>query len=245
MFELAWRDEVLHLSPERAIYWPAQKTLLVADTHFGKSAAFRQAGIALPHGLTAANLRRLSALVDATRAERMIVLGDLLHSRGGRAEKTMDEIGRWRAECQNLEIVLIRGNHDQQAGDPPEEWRIACHDKLLVGPFALKHHPVATGAGYVLAGHVHPAVTMRDATAATLTLPCFWFGPEVAVLPAFGEFTGIKSIRPGSKDRVFAAGPGAVVEVTTRVPSPQRRTGKRNPRTAAGQPTTVRGKSSA
>jgi hypothetical protein len=34
--------EKLGLFAERAIYWPARSTLLVADPHFGKAATFRR-----------------------------------------------------------------------------------------------------------------------------------------------------------------------------------------------------------
>ena len=43
--------------------------------------------------------------------------------------------------------------------------------------------------------------------------PCFHFGPRVAVLPAFGAFTGMHPVRVRRGDRVFAIGPDAVVEV--------------------------------
>jgi len=39
------RGEELLLLPQRALWWPAQKTLLVADLHFGKAATLRAHGI--------------------------------------------------------------------------------------------------------------------------------------------------------------------------------------------------------
>ena len=68
------------LYADRALHWPAGRTLFVADVHLGKTAAFRAGGVALPGGATAANLARLSALVDATRCEALVVLGDLFHA---------------------------------------------------------------------------------------------------------------------------------------------------------------------
>ncbi len=52
--------ERVQLYAERALYWPAGRTLFVADVHLGKTAAFRAGGVALPGGATAANLERLS-----------------------------------------------------------------------------------------------------------------------------------------------------------------------------------------
>ena len=37
--------EAFRLLPEKAIRWPAEKTLFVADPHFGKSATFRKVSL--------------------------------------------------------------------------------------------------------------------------------------------------------------------------------------------------------
>ena len=46
--------EELWLLPEKALYWPAQQALLIADVHFGKAAAYRSLGQPVPQGTTAA-----------------------------------------------------------------------------------------------------------------------------------------------------------------------------------------------
>ena len=43
-------DEQLLLLPERALWWPQQKALVLSDVHFGKSATFRENGIPVPEG---------------------------------------------------------------------------------------------------------------------------------------------------------------------------------------------------
>jgi metallophosphoesterase superfamily enzyme len=45
--------------------------------------------------------------------------------------------------------------------------------------------------------------------------PCFWFGSTGAVLPAFGAFTGGQRVLPVKGDRVYAIGPGQVVELSS------------------------------
>ncbi len=57
----------LWLLAEKAIYWPAQQALLIADIHFGKAAAYRRLGQPVPHGTTQANLQRLDALLARNR----------------------------------------------------------------------------------------------------------------------------------------------------------------------------------
>jgi DNA ligase-associated metallophosphoesterase len=206
--------ERLRLLPEKALFWPRERTLFVADAHFGKVAAFRAAGVPLPPGSTTQALARLSACVATTGAQRLVFLGDFLHSRAARAERTFDRFLDWRAQYAELDIWLTRGNHDARAGDPPPEWRIRCIDEgEVVGPFCLAHHPEPDMRGYVLAGHIHPAVRLHGRANDSLRLPCFWFGPYVAVLPAFGEFTGTYVVTPQPGDRVFVPVEDRVIEL--------------------------------
>ena len=73
--------ETVTLCPERAIYWPAQATLFIADAHFGKAHTFRSRGVFVPHGTTEDNLARLDALIARWTPERITFLGDFLHAR--------------------------------------------------------------------------------------------------------------------------------------------------------------------
>jgi len=208
------RGEPLHLLPERAAYRERTGTLLVADPHFGKSATFRAAGLAVPGGTTAGSLQRLDAALARTGAGRVVFLGDFFHARAGRVPATLDALAEWRGRHASLDLVLVRGNHDLHAGDPPPALGIACVDApLLEPPFALCHHPEPVAGHFTLAGHVHPAAVLRGAGRQRERLPCFWFGAEVGVLPAFGEFTGAAEVQPAAGDRVFVVAGDEVVEV--------------------------------
>src|SRR5580698_3926992 len=163
MNEIDWGGERLAVLAERALYWPRKKTLVIADPHFGKAATFRQAGIPVPHGTTATDLDRLRGLIARSGAERLVVLGDFFHASSGRQTPTLAAIAQWRSEHQQLEVLLVRGNHDEHAGDPPAEWNIACRaDPIREEPFWLAHHPRAPRSGFVLSGHLHPALTLDD-----------------------------------------------------------------------------------
>lgn len=75
--------EVLELCPERAVYWPRGRMLLVADPHFGKAATFRVLGIHVPRGTTAEGLARLDLLLKRHHVVTIVFLGDFLHAREG------------------------------------------------------------------------------------------------------------------------------------------------------------------
>lgn len=220
---IEWADELFDLLPDRAVSWPARSTLIVADVHFGKADHFRQAGVPVPSGTTEANLQRLDALLDSTRARRLLVLGDLVHAKTGCTPSMLAQLAVWRARRADLEIVVVRGNHDG-VDPPPAALRVdAVHDELVEGQVQFQHAPPdECGRGqsprFVMAGHLHPAVWLHGRARPSTRTPCFHFAQDVAVLPAFGAFTGMHPIRPRRGDRVFAVGPSEVVEVTPRPP---------------------------
>jgi uncharacterized protein len=203
-------DAVLH--PSGAVLLSAEQTLLVADAHFGKAVSFRKLGVPVPAGTTTQTLDELSAVIATTQARRVVFLGDFLHSRHSHAPATLAALRRWRADHAAVDLTLVRGNHDDRAGDPPVDLDIAVVDEpLRLGPFALCHHPRPQAGAYVLAGHWHPCISVSGRAFERLRLPCFWFGddtgalPEnaVGVLPAFGSFTGMHRIEPRAGDRIF------------------------------------------
>jgi uncharacterized protein len=207
---VAKEDVVLHHSG--AALLAADRTLLVADAHFGKALSFRTLGVPVPSGTTAETLDALSAAISDTGARRVVFLGDFLHSRRSQAAGTLDALDRWRARHAELELALVRGNHDQRAGDPPITLDIRVVDEpLALGPFALCHHPEPAQGAYVIAGHWHPCISVAGRAFERLRLACFWFGDDtgalpqnaVGVLPAFGSFTGMHRIEPRAGDRIF------------------------------------------
>lgn len=213
MIDCTLAGERVALLPEKALYWLREKTLFIADFHLGKAAAFRKAGIPLPSGTTTENVKRLSSAVAGTGAQRVVFLGDFLHAKASKQPATEAKFGAWREAHPKLDLVLVRGNHDAHAGDPCEEWGIACVDEgASFGPFVANHHPQPVRGGYVLAGHIHPAVRLSDA-GGSFSLPCFWFSPKVGVLPAFGAFTGTALVRPQEGDRVFVVADDEVLRV--------------------------------
>jgi DNA ligase-associated metallophosphoesterase len=206
--------EALALLPERALLWPARRTLLIADAHFGKSAAFRAAGMPLPRGATSDDLQRMSALIVRHAVERIVFLGDFLHSRHSRNEATLAALVAWRERHPDLALDLVRGNHDRHAGAPPTGLGITEREEPWVqGPFAFAHHPEASPAGYVLAGHLHPAVRLFGPGRERVRVPCFVFGERVGVLPAYGALTGAQDVAQGPGQRIYAVTPERVVAV--------------------------------
>ena len=208
-----------------AAFLPAEGLLLVADAHFGKAQSFRRLGVPVPEATTAHTLDALTAAVARTGAQGIVFLGDFLHSARSRSAALLGQLSRWREAHAQLDLTLVRGNHDDRAGDPPPALGITVVDEpLRVGPFALCHHPRPVVGAYVLAGHWHPCIRLGGRAFDRLRLPCFWFGDDsdetsaqaIGVLPAFGSFTGMHPIRPRPRDRVFVTANEQVRELPLR-----------------------------
>jgi DNA ligase-associated metallophosphoesterase len=221
---LEWAGESLDLLPERAAWWSGERTLFVADLHLGKGDVFRAAGIPIPSGTTRDDLTRLAHLVRGLGARRVVVLGDFFHGAASQSPGVHASLLAWREAVGPVESLVVRGNHDRHAGDPPPETGfVAVEAPRELGPFVLRHEPLARATGgdatageggsHVLAGHLHPVVRLEGAGRDRLRLPCFWVQPAQIVLPAFGAFTGGARIEPRRGDRVFVSGPDGVLPV--------------------------------
>ncbi|GAB4543806.1 MAG: ligase-associated DNA damage response endonuclease PdeM [Phycisphaerales bacterium] len=201
--------ETFELDPDGTAHWAREKTLFVADTHFGKTAAFRAGGVPVPEHTTARDLARLAFALERTSSERLVILGDMLHAKASRSAPVLSAFESFRAGHASLNIVLVRGNHDRSAGDPPVEWNIEVVDPMTrLGPFTLLHEPpelpgAVVGLDDGMAGHLHPSVRLIDpGTRSGVRVACFWKRSDCIVLPGFGSFTGTHVVRPAASDDV-------------------------------------------
>lgn len=209
--EILVASERLLLHPFRALFWPRLRWLVVSDLHLGKAAHFRKAGSALPEGHDEATLERLDLLLQTFSPERLLILGDLFHSSHN---NSWDLFESW-ASCQHTQLHLVLGNHDILADRRYAEAGLqVCHDTLEEGPFVFTHDPVERPGCYVIGGHIHPGVVLSGQGRQHLRLPCFAFGQNVGLLPAFGSNTGTFTIQPDATHRIYATTDRSVLDVS-------------------------------
>ncbi len=216
--QITLAEQQLLLLPQRAIYWPAQQLLIIADIHFGKAASFRALGVPVPAGTTTQNLTALEALSSQHEVRHILFLGDFLHAKTAHAPATLAAIRQWRLRYTDIHLTLVRGNHDDRAGDPPSDLGMKVVDEPhVIGPFAFCHHPQESPLGHVLAGHVHP-VHRLTTNADSLRLPCFVIGERMSILPSFGAFTGGFAIGNVAGEQLFVATDDRVFAVPAAAP---------------------------
>lgn len=164
------------------------------------------------------DLQRLFNLLQFYKPEQLIVVGDLFHSRTNKEHLLFE---KWRNDFTQLEILLVKGNHDILHRDWYVQTKISVFDAspLRINTFAFMHdcadiekHADHADA-YFLTGHLHPGISLRGKSRQHLSFPCFYFNDAFGVLPAFSKFSGLALIKKQKTDRVFAIVNGELVAI--------------------------------
>jgi uncharacterized protein len=206
------------LSSDRCIFWEQQKTLILSDMHLGKTGHFRKSGIGVPQAIFKEDMQRLVTQLQLYKPKQVIVIGDMFHSFDNKEHGLFI---KWRKDFEQLPILLIKGNHDilkndwyatagiQICGGETQSGGAA----LQIGNFIFTHDIndcTSSEAGeeiYFFSGHIHPGISIKGLGKQSLRFPCFYFGKQYAVLPAFSRFTGTQIIKPKRGESVYALVP--------------------------------------
>ena len=149
--------------------------------HIGWEVTLAQQGIHIP-SQTHKMLDRLMVIIETEKPSRLVMLGDVKHSVTGA------EIEEWRDVPEFFEkltksvpsIQVILGNHDGNL-EPltPSSVELLNPSGIAIWKrFGLFHGhawpaPEILGCETLICGHLHPAVTLRDALGYRLTRPAW------------------------------------------------------------------------
>ena len=210
MIEIMLQGERLELLPERVLWWPAKKTIILSDLHWGKSAHFRKHGVPMPGGTQEDDALRLATVVRNYGVERMVIAGDFFHSKHN---KEVDDFGRWRDAHSSLHIDFILGNHDILPRQAYKKWNLELHEiSLLLEPFLITHDDTLTSEYFIIHGHIHPGIKLHGLGRQAFTLPAFCINKHCMILPAFGKFTGCKLVNAIDFEGVYVVGDDKVMK---------------------------------
>lgn len=167
-----------------ALYWRAERTLLVADLHLEKLRSFARRGQLLPPYDTGTTLRRLDADLRRTGARRVVALGDSFHRDEGATTLLDADRAMLDAMTDGAEWLWLSGNHDPS----PHRLGGRCLSRFEQSGLTLVHEPRAGTPGLV-AGHLHPAAAVYI-SGRSVRRPCFVHDGRVLVMPAYGSSAG-------------------------------------------------------
>lgn len=213
-----FKNETLWICAQRCIYWEEQRALILSDLHFGKTGHFRKSGIAVPQNIFKQDLQKLFSIIQFFSPSQLLIVGDLFHSH---ANKEMDLFLKWRNDISSINIELIKGNHDILTKKFYKEASInLTDDQLQVNRFCFTHNidlrcenGTFTNPNYTFSGHIHPGIKLSGSGKQSLYFPCFYFGNEYAVLPAFSEFTGLSKVHNTGNDTILAIAGNEIIQI--------------------------------
>ena len=168
-----------------ALYWESEDTLLVADLHLEKGAAFAARGMMLPPYDTRSTLQRLAACLDHFSPRRVVALGDSFHRSELAGRLSADDREELAALQQGRDWYWILGNHDP---DLPESIGGFVCRSLMIGGITLCHQPSLSRAPEI-AGHLHPVARIAR-RGEGIRRKCFATDGNRLVMPAFGAYAG-------------------------------------------------------
>ena len=187
-FKFYWKDILLEMLPSRALYLPETKELLICDIHLGKAEYFQQNGIPLTNNSDENNFARMKNIVKKYTPEKLIILGDLFHSKYSickNLQKKVEELPR----ILNTKVELVLGNHDIGCNVK----NIKIFDIKKFKNIAFSHEPLNLADNKILniCGHYHPKLYLKN-NGDKLSFRCFAMDMKknILFLPAFGDLTG-------------------------------------------------------
>ncbi len=158
-----------------------ERVVVVGDLHIGWEVTLSQQGIHIP-SQTGKMLQRLKAVIEREHPSRLIMLGDVKHSVTGAELEEWRDVPEFFEQLLKLvpSIQVILGNHDGNLEPltPSKVEMLPPSGIALWNRFGLLHghawpSPEILGCETLILGHLHPAVTLRDALGYRLTKPAW------------------------------------------------------------------------
>jgi DNA ligase-associated metallophosphoesterase len=205
---------ILVADPSGALWWPETRTLIVADLHFEKGAAFARRGALLPPYDTAATLAMLAAVIERLEPVAVVALGDSFHDRAGADHISAADAATLAALVARQDWTWVAGNHDPAPG-PNLGGRVVA-DAMALGPLTLRHEAARKTVPGELSGHFHPKAGI-SVHGRRLTCRCFVADETRVILPAFGAYTGGLDVRDPAISGLFPRGFDAYLAGKTRL----------------------------
>ncbi len=200
------QGERLTLLPQKAIYWFSREMLVVSDIHLGKAGHFRKNGIAVSRKVHLHDIANLEKLILSHKPQKILFLGDLFHST---KNVEWNDFLNFMDRHPTKEFTLVVGNHDILREYPAQ---MNLTEQFDLAPFSFTHIREESPY-YNISGHIHPGISVREKSRMGFTIPCFLISKTFAILPAFGQFTGLKKVFPNQEDRIYGVAEESVMKL--------------------------------
>jgi len=194
-----------------ALYWPGQRTLLVADLQLDSAAAATNRAAANGHAPPSHDtvrqaLLRLAEVMDRYDPATVIVLGDSVHAGGAAARLATENLEILRILQEDRTWVWVAGCHAATA--LPQLGGSVCAEMEVSG-ITLRHRPTAAWATHEIAAGMRPAARLHI-YGYSIRRACFVGNGRRLLMPAFGAFGGGTNVLDETFRPLFTGGGMAV-----------------------------------
>ncbi len=169
--------------------------LIISDLHLGYEESLNKEGIMIPKFQYNKILDRLSEIQIESACTKIIINGDLKHEFGKISKQEWIEVNKFLDYLTNefLEVILIKGNHDNFTNIISEKKNLKLCDSYLINDKILCIHghkliKLETNVEYLIIGHEHPCIGLRSGERVE-KIKTFLYGPyndkKIIVMPSF------------------------------------------------------------
>ena len=196
-FELVSGVEIVNELP--VIYLRKYKLVVLADTHIGFEEEMAEKGIYIPRFQKRKLMKTFEEVFNTVDVDSVVIAGDFKHK--------FDGLGRIeRVELREVisyilsrvsKFIVVRGNHDNYLPILTHKFKFDIVDNFIIDEFLITHGhidlPSDLSVKYVIIGHEHPVIALRDSLGSIGRFQCFLVGDlvnglKLITLPAVGAY---------------------------------------------------------
>ena len=167
-----------------ALYWPAEKTLIVSDLHLEKGSYLTDEGVVLPPYDTASVFEKLEEALDRYDPVRVIALGDSFCTDSEARLSAHD--ADWLYDLMEDRDWVWVCEPDQQ--DIPECYGGTVAPHVTHGGIKFRYEPVRAPVSHEIAGRMHPVAQISEYGHVTRGR-CFVSNGMRLILPSMGKYS--------------------------------------------------------
>lgn len=192
-----FRNDLFIADPWPAAYIKGIDALVIADLHIGLEGVLSEEGVFLPRTISESTVHLVYDILDSYSPSKIILDGDIKHGFGLLNTSEWSLIKSFFRELvsRNLDIVVIRGNHDNYLGVLLDKFGLKLLDRYDYNGYTILHgHKMIDWNGVnevLIIGHEHPSVYLKDELGTRYKFKCFLWGEymnhKILVLPSVGE----------------------------------------------------------
>lgn len=199
-----FRNDLFIADPWPAAYIKSIDALVVADLHIGVEGVLSEEGVFLPRTVSESTIHLVYDALDSYSPSKIILNGDVKHGFGLLNTSEWGLIKSFFRELvsRGLDIIVIRGNHDNYLGVLLDKFGLKLLDRYDYNEYTFLHgHKMVDWDDVnkvLIIGHEHPSIYLKDELGARYKFKCFLWGEheghKILVLPSVGELASGSSV---------------------------------------------------